>query len=135
MNTEVCSRCGGSGPFGYEGETRETAVPVCYPCCGRMDEEWMIEHGEHGGLYLVIPQRPHVKGVRHFCESTAEVTNWPGSLRFKVRPWLKKGKHACFGGYTDRVDFWFPGPDGFVWHGIVRGDMQLARCKRTKERT
>ena len=57
------------------------------------------------------------------------VTDWPGRLSFpalgRKTSWHNIGR--------ERVDFWFVGPDGFVWHGYQIGDWnQIAHCKRTK---
>ena len=84
----------------------------CYECCAKQDKEWMIENGRIT-LYL----------------SDDEVTNWPGSLRFKVG-YKKEGHHNMAG---KRYDVWFTGPNGKNWHGVQYGDnIQLCHCKRIK---
>jgi hypothetical protein len=61
----------------------------------------------------------------------AEVTNWPGTLRFTVLSY-KRSWHNIGG---NRVDVWFAGPDGHRWHGYQIGKWnQVCRAKRTKER-
>ena len=114
--TMKCIECGSSGPsFGYRSEDEK---PICYACCARLDAEAMIRDGE---IYLYLVGD--------------EVINWPGSLRFGVIE-RRESRHACWAhrhrmrGYVPRVDFWFVGPDRRRWHGVVRGDMDLARCKR-----
>jgi hypothetical protein len=98
----------------------------------------MLETGR-ATLYLTLnevnPMRPnrHLDGVSSiYHDGTAHVGNWPGSLQFKLYPRVKVGYHNVAG---RRYDVWFPGPDGFVWHGTQFGDMtQICHCKRTKER-
>lgn len=90
----------------YNGETQ------CYECCARIDREAMVETGK-ATLY----------------DTENEITNWPGSLRFRIT-WRQTGKHNIAG---KRYDAWFDGPDGYQWHCVRYGDMtQLAHCKRTK---
>lgn len=97
----------------------------CYACCADQDRAYMIEHGRIT-LYLV-------RTARENLHSVSEVTNWPGSLRFLCFPALNVSKRG--GGFgSQRTDAWFRGPDGFVWHAVNRGDNQIARCKRTKEK-
>ena len=34
-----------------------------------------------------------------------------------------------------RLDVWFYGPDGYIWHGVQYGDnTQIVHCKRSSER-
>lgn len=90
----------------------------CYECCSAKERADMVERGK-ACLYLV-------KG-----DSGYEITDWPGTLRFRARH-VRKGRHNIA---RVRYDAWFFGPDGFVWHGASYGDMtQLIHCKRTKER-
>lgn len=87
----------------------------CFACCGELDRQVMIQDGRIA-LYLVDDEK--------------RVTNWPGTLSFTVLG-LRQSRHNIGG---RRVDFWFHGPDGHVWHGYQIGQWnQLARCKRTKE--
>ena len=104
-------------------------LPVCYGCCAIGDARAMVETGRHDGLYLT--SKPHPSDP---SRKVYEVTNWPGSLRFIVRGNPRHGHHHCWGhGNAPRVDAWFNGPDGHIWHAIVRGDMDLARTRRTRE--
>ena len=90
---------------------------ICYACCAERDRADMIATGK-ATLYLV-------GNVRH-------VTNWPGALAFAVLE-RRISKHG--GGFgSQRTDAWFHGPDGYVWHAVNRGDNDIARCKRTKEK-
>lgn len=105
--------CGGTG-YGTDPETGRTA---CYACCAERERAAMIATGR-AVLYL----------------DELDVTDWPGLLRFPI---VERHNHARgTGGFhgAQRTDAWFHGPDGHVWHAVNRGDMQLARCRRTAQR-
>jgi hypothetical protein len=89
----------------------------CYACCAERDREAMIADGQIT-LYLVK------RGEEY------HITNWPGSLDFIPYYVLKSPRGGGFG--AQRTDAWFTGPDGKRWHAVNRGDMDLARCRRTK---
>lgn len=119
--TTVCD-CGhppsahGSHVTGYgvdmEGKT------ACYDCCAKQERQMMIETGK-ATLYYTR------EGDGWF------VVDWPGHLRFKATG-NRQSRHNWG---RIRSDFWFVGPDGFIWHGYQIGDWnQLAHCKRTKEK-
>lgn len=92
---------------------------ICYACCAERDRESMRKHGD-ATLYLVR------RDTGWF------VANWPGSLEFRAYG-VTTSKHG--GGFgCQRTDAWF-NFDGFVWHAINRGNMDIARCRRTKQRT
>jgi hypothetical protein len=129
MNDFTCRECGKSkaiqksGGTGYA--TNRQGEKICYECCGKIDNETMIQKGIML-LYLTIdrvgPHDPY--GVGH-------VGNWPNTLSFPCT--VKKGRHNMAG---VRFDAWFNGPDGFRWHGTQYGKMsQICYCRRTKERT
>jgi len=117
MADVICFRCGalcvsdGSAVgYGVDKDGNE----ICYGCCGVSDKEAMIQDGRIT-LYF----------------NGSEVTNWPGSLRFKVGS--KRESRNNWG--VKRTDVWFGGPDSFVWWGVNVGDShQLVRCKRTKQK-
>ena len=88
----------------------------CYSCCADRDRADMIETGR-ATLYLVKRADWHV------------ITNWPSSLEFRAHDVSRSPRGGGFG--SQRTDAWFTGPDGFIWHAINRGDMDLARCRRT----
>ena len=101
----------------------------CYTCCAARDVADMVETGT-ATLYLVSRETaPEVgaMGVRR----EYYVTNWPGSLEFRVGGAVSHSKYG--GGFgSQRTDAWFTGPDGKAWHAINRGDNQIARCRRLK---
>lgn len=88
----------------------------CYECVAELDRQDMIATG---------------KATLYFEEKKHTVTNWPGSLSFPLYPRIAKSRHN-FG--IPRYDYWFVGPDNFVWHGYTIGNMtQIAHCQRTQE--
>lgn len=106
------------------GPDRKT---FCYACCADNDKKAMIEDGR-ACMYLVqdksVDKSPDSRPVYR-------VTNWPGSLCFHVYHY-RTGRHNIAG---KRIDAWFKGPDGFVWHAKQYGTMSdICHCKRTKER-
>jgi hypothetical protein len=113
---------GGAG-YGYMGEGA-TEKPVCYECCGKRDQQRMIEDGR-AVLYLTC--EPAHKSPRR---TRGKVGNWPDSLSFPCH--TRPGRHNIAG---TRYDCWFVGPDGYEWHGVTYGDnTQICHCKRTKTR-
>lgn len=129
MATFTCCECHKtldtqtSGGTGYAIRNGDLSIPeelrrVCYECCAEDDRAWMRKHGAT---------------VLYLSKDTFgwKLTNWPGTLLFKVRGVSVKPYSGGFG--CQRTDAWFIF-EGYVWHAINRGDMQIARCKRTKER-
>jgi len=137
----VCDQCGqacvkGDITTGYGID--EDGNRFCFRCCGVQDRESMVETGRavlylakrnlsdgelaHGLMFSVGPGLGRRIG-------THEVTNWPGSLRF--RTWgPTKGSHNIAG---SRYDVWFIGPDAEAWWGVQYGDWtQICHCKRLK---
>jgi len=103
--------------YGTDSATGQTA---CFACCAVNERARMIATGR-ATLYLAGT------GLQR------EVTDWPGRLRFHVVNYRKSARGGGFG--AQREDAWFTGPDGMLWHAVVRGDMELARCRRTKRET
>jgi hypothetical protein len=103
--------------------------PICYDCCGAVDAASMMESGRIM-LYLTTdPKRSAVGLVSSWRQW--EVTNWPGTLRFRVRA-ASLGRHNLA---RTRIDVWFTGPDGRIWHGVSIGDhTQVCHCRRTARR-
>jgi hypothetical protein len=88
--------------------------PICYPCWGEIDKEWMVKHGKIT-LYLTRGNNEDV------------VCNWPGSLMFLVKR-LRTGRHNIAGTQTH---VWFTGPEGKTWWGRQYGRWsELCHCKR-----
>ena len=94
--------------IGKDGRTN------CFDCCAKIDEANMIATGRFTG---------------YITRNLSQVSNWPGSLWFPVRSWVRSSHNMA---HTGRFDFWFVGPDGYEWHGVNIGDNEIARCKRTK---
>jgi hypothetical protein len=150
MNQKLCADCGkvivnaGIGT-GYALISKTQQV-VCYECCGVHDRQTMIDTGHSRNLPLYLglkkdaPERPRVTirqwgrtlhNVRPLVASDWEVTNWPGTLRIPVSG-ISRGEHNIAG---SRIDVWFNGPDGHVWHGVQLGEStQVVHCKRTRVR-
>lgn len=134
----ACSVCGQhckkTSPFGTGYALDDAGARICYACCNVRDRAYMVEHGKHSGLYLVANPNYRAPSVGMCGTGGAPyyVTNWPGTLRLPVYG-VRYSFHNL-AGRNGRRDFWFHGPDGFVWHGVNIGDNDLARCRRTKEK-
>ena len=88
----------------------------CYECCAKQDMDYMQKNGRIA-LYLVQKDNQY------------EITNWPGSLRFKAYS-VTTGRHNIAG---KRYDVWFM-VNGVRWHGIQYGEFnQICHCRKTKE--
>jgi hypothetical protein len=114
---------GEGGPAGYATIKHwDTGAEqrICYACASVRERMDMLAHGK-ACLYL---SRDTVNNWR--------VTDWASGLVFPAFDVRISPNGGGFG--AQRIDASFVGPDGFIWHAINRGDMQLARCKRTKER-
>ena len=105
--------------YGYDAAGKT----FCYACCAADERSRMIMNGV-ADLYLT--NGADGKGWR--------VSDWPGELSFPAYR-VSAGWAGAFGGRIRRIDASFDGPDGFVWHARCQGDMEIARCKRTKVRT
>ena len=119
----TCSKCGQTKEHksdfitGYV--TNKENEKICFDCCAIEDKKQMVETGK---IILYFTE----KEGKHF------VINWPSTLSFPCYPKIALGKHNMAG---KRYDYWFKGPDGFIWHGYTIGDnTQIAHCKRTKEK-
>lgn len=117
----TCDACGqacttdGHGGCGY-GTTAD-GQRHCYACCAADDAAQMTQTGR-ATLYLTGRQG-----------EPREVTNWPGSLRFKAR-YVRVGRHNIA---RTQTSFEFTGPDGARWTGRQYGDnSQIATCRRAK---
>lgn len=88
----------------------------CFKCCATLDRAEMQQTGRFTG-YLT------------FDGDAWSVSNWPGSLRY-VCTGARKSAHNIG---RIRIDAWFVGPDGHVWHAVNIGDSQIARCRRTRK--
>lgn len=87
----------------------------CYACCGKRDEAEALATGRFTGYLVSVDSRDD------------QVTNWPGTLRFKV---LRRsyGEHNLA---RTRTDVWFRDREGREWHGVQLGEnSELVRCRR-----
>lgn len=114
---------------------------ICYACAAILVTETMIATGIHC-LYLSeqkaeprlgTVERTRVRqtknGPYHY---NYKLAGWPGSPSFRIL-YLSESQGYGFGRRYPVKTFRFAGPDGFVWSGRCAGDMDLARCRRTKE--
>ena len=132
MSAFACDQCGetkshpdDSISTGYA--KNDKGQKICFACCAGIDRQSMIDHGHSKHLPLYFT--PAVSANGH--TTPAMVHNWPGTLSFRVR-YTRKGKHNMAG---TRLDVWFNGPDGFIWHGTQYGEWtDIIHSKRTKER-
>jgi hypothetical protein len=119
LPTAVCSHCSdvcfGNGlHVGYATDRQNNVF--CFRCCATQDVDQMLRTG---AIVLYLDN----KGI----------SNWSGALRFPLYGSYSRSKRG--GGFgSQRTDAWFVGPDGYIWHAINRGDMQLARCRRTRDK-
>jgi hypothetical protein len=126
MDTFTCSKCNETKPVATSGGTgyatmRDTDAKVCYACVADLDRATMIATGKSQSLplYLIGSRQPN----------DLEVTNWPGSLRFKVTG-MYTTRHNWGG---KKTHIWFNGPDGHVWYGYQIGYLnEICHCRRTK---
>lgn len=110
---------GGTG-YGFYKDGRK----LCYNCCALQERATMIETGR-ATLYLVS---------RSPSPTEWHITDWPGKLDFPVL-YRTKSTGRGFGGSYQVTTGRFVGPDGFVWSFRNAGDMDIARCTRTKQRS
>lgn len=86
----------------------------CFACCALDDQEYMDVHKK---ITLYLTKRDH----------EWYVTNWPGSLEYRVSS-IHTGKHNLCG---KRYDVHFKDYKGKWWHGTQYGDnTQLCHCQR-----
>jgi hypothetical protein len=117
-----CMQCGapfyaqGGFSLGY-GWSHDMARRICYACCGDNDRVDMLREGR-ATLYL----SKNARGWR--------VTNWPGSLEFRVDSGaVHKLRHPFT---RDARIAYFRGPEGATWSARNIGDSQIAHCRRLK---
>jgi hypothetical protein len=99
----------------------DAGLTACFACCADKDRAGMREDGR-ATLYL----------TKDKDSGAWSVSNWSGSLRIPIMGSPShKPRAGGFGAQRTDVGFVF---EGFIWHAINRGDMDIARCKRTKNR-
>lgn len=90
----------------------------CYLCCAELDKQRMHETGKIV-LYLVKKNDKFI------------VTNWAGTLIFKVNTWSRS--KGCHNIARIRYDVWFNDHYNDKWHGVSYGEnTQILYCKRAK---
>lgn len=97
---------------------------VCYKCCAERDRQWMKDKGVIS-LYLQHKD----KESKHI---PTHVSNWPDTLSFRIRSFRTSWHN--FAGSDGRTDVWFEF-EGYLWHGVCIGDMDITRCRQTKKRS
>lgn len=127
METFTCSLCEAEKPVQTSGGTGYATKPdsgdkICYRCMADVDRDDMRSTGR-ATLYLVGGTRLLNKESQPY-----EITNWPGSLRFRPTR-VSKGYHNIA---RTRYDAWFIF-EGDYWHGVSYGEnTQILHCRRTK---
>lgn len=119
-----CAQCGAPIPespegtittgYGYERMADGTDRIICYPCCGKMDEEWMCTHVD---ICLYWDGK--------------KITNWPGSLVIKPTT-VRYTRHGLTNVYGRVTYVWFTF-GGHMWMGRNMGDSQVLHCHRLKD--
>ena len=94
--------------------TLPSGEQICFACCADEDRKEMREKGRIT-LYL----------------TDHEVTNWPGTLRFKVLE--KRSSYHNMVGRNGRTDVWFKDEAGNRWHGVNIGNSQILRCRKVAQ--
>lgn len=94
-------------------------LTACWDCMAELERQYMIETGR-AILYI----------------SGNSVQSFTGKLRFGPLLDCVASDVYVPGAYSRvrRIDLHFIGPDGFIWWGRNQGDMDLVRCRRTKQR-
>lgn len=136
MSETHCVECGSAFPIrqpGYVGGTGYATRPedgerICYECCAKHDRETMIKHGKIA-LYLVkTGNKARNMGLDY--HDVYEISNWPGTLKFKVQPGAVKPFRHPFS--RDALIAYCVGPDGATWSAKNIGDNEIAHCRRIK---
>ncbi len=135
-DTQHCWRCTAPLTDGYAERGAPVGggqVRICYDCAADYERDHMCLTGR-ATLYLLGDDSPYRDlAPRWRCrvlgDDKLRVTDWPGRLVFKCSAY-RLGRHNIAG---RRIDVWFDGPDGHVWHGVNIGDNQVLRCRRTKK--
>lgn len=126
MTTITCDNCTAeiirsNGMVGVGYGITPDGKRHCYACCAENDRAAMVRDGR---ITLYLTSSP--------TRRADKVTNWPGSLSFRVE-WSKAGRSG-FGG--DSVSAYFVGPDGALWLARQQGrHNELARCQRLRPAT
>lgn len=132
--TIICTRCKEEiAPQAKDAITTGYGIDaqgnlICYACCAEGDKEYMRKEGRIT-LYLTMASIKIKSGW--VIDSSARITNWPGSLEFIPTGHNIKISQTNWG--LTRRDLWFAF-DNHYWHGVNVGDnSQLLHCKMTKQ--
>lgn len=129
----TCDQCGEHGKhksgFSTGYGTNDDGQKVCFACCGVNDRRDLLALpiGGKTWLYLSSEINENLAGLNN-SEYYREfyVTNWPGTLKIKVRR-PSEGRHNFAG---KRYDLWFD-LEGRRFHGVQYGDStQVLHIKR-----
>jgi hypothetical protein len=138
----ICAECGATfpkppasgGASGYA--TCPDGRRICYVCAAEHERLAMVSDG-HAILYLTTVDVPD-GGTHERRTATGwkryvyRLGNWPGTAKFNILGRVHESYGYGFGRRYPVRTFRFIGPDGHVWSGRNAGDMDLARCRRTK---
>lgn len=136
--TFTCADCGETKPVNSEGATgyavrSGSGAKICYDCCAVRDRAEMAASGNSRALPLYLTGGD---SSRPIGTDPYMLTNWPGTLRFRVRAYYRT-RHN-WGGWKTHV--WFRGPDEngenkAYWYGFQGGESnQVAHCRRLKRK-
>ena len=119
--TFTCSKCNEQKTVNQDFTTGygvdKDGNKVCYECCGKEDERYLIDNGKLQGYLTGQP------GNEYFA-------NWPGS--FKIPVLYSRKSYHNFAGRNGRTDFWLK-YKGNNYHGINIGkDNEIATIRKTK---
>lgn len=114
----ICTRCKQVIPPSPHGFTNgygenDKGEKFCYPCCAELDKEHMTTGGKIV-LYLVWN---NLTDQNELGRSEWEVTNWPGSLRFRAWVKIAKSRRAI---WSRRIDAWFYDMNRNLWYGRLQ---------------
>lgn len=126
----------GSLGTGY-GVDWDTGKKICYTCCGRRDEETMMREGRIT-LYLSRVSKTAWDTAIKLAGSMPplqrfKITNWPGTVIIEPTSVKESTGYGWYGRTYPIFNFWFFGPDGYLWYGRSAGYSEIAHCRRLKK--
>ncbi len=120
-DTFKCTTCHREFPVQKSGGTgygvTKSGKKICYECIGKSEKR------------EIAAARPGAKHTFYISEKDRLVSNWPGSVKYRVS-WATYGQHNIAG---KRVDVWFRDHTGAWWHGVQMGDFnQILHATKLK---